>query len=77
MNGEQLKELLDTVSEKVRKETAREIITEFAKMLIDDFTKSADIQDFVTVKKTLRNLCPAKVNKIKKKLAKQYGVEVE
>ena len=26
MNGEQLKELLDTVSEKVRKETAKEIM---------------------------------------------------
>ena len=60
-----------------KQETARDIINEFAKMLIGDFTKSADIQDFITIKQTLRDICPAKVNKIKKKLAKQYGVEVE
>lgn len=67
----------ELVSEQVVKDTAKEILDEYSKMLIEGFIKCADIQDFVTVKTTLRNVCPAKVKKIKKKMAKRYGLWVE
>lgn len=69
--------LLIEAKAQTRKETAREILQEFSNELIKEFLKSAEIQDFVHIKKTLRDICPVKVNKIKKKLAKKHGVEVE
>lgn len=47
-------------------------VEDFAEMLIDDFIKSADNQELSTVKGVLGNVCPAKVNKIKKRFLKEY-----
>lgn len=47
-------------------------VEDFAEMLIDDFIKSADNQELSTVKGVLKNVCPAKVNKIKKRFLKEY-----
>lgn len=47
-------------------------VEDFAEMLIDDFIKSADNQELSTIKGVLRNVCPAKVNKIKKRFLKEY-----
>lgn len=46
----------------------KQIIEEFAEMLIKDFVKSADNQELSTVRGILKNVCPAKVNKIKKRI---------
>lgn len=54
------------------KEYKRQAVKAFAEMLIEDFIKSADNQELSTVKGVLKNVCPAKVNKIKKRFEKEY-----
>lgn len=46
----------------------KQIIEKFSEMLIEDFIRSADNQELSTVKGVLKNVCPAKVNKIKKRI---------
>lgn len=46
----------------------KQIIEEFSLMLIKDFVESADNQELSTVKGVLKNVCPAKVSKIKKRI---------
>ena len=47
------------------------IIGKFVEMLTDDFVKSAENQELSTVKGVLKLVCPAKVNKIKKRFLKE------
>ena len=54
------------------KEQVQQAVKEFAEMLIEDFIKSADNQEFSTVKGVMKNVCPAKVNKIRKRFEKEY-----
>lgn len=46
----------------------KQIIEKFSEMLIEDFIRSVDNQELSTVKGVLKNVCPAKVNKIKKRI---------
>lgn len=76
---ERLKQVLlsiDTVKEMNAmcniNEQRKQAVKEFAEMLIEDFIKSADNQELSTVKGVLKNVCPAKVNKIKKRFEKEY-----
>ncbi len=46
-------------------------VNDFAEMLIEEFIKSAENQELSTVKGVLKNVCPAKVNKIKKRFLKE------
>lgn len=50
-------------------------IKDFAEQLKEDFIKPADNQESQTTAKLLREVCPAKVNKILKKAEKEYGVK--
>lgn len=50
-------------------------IQDFAKQLNGEFIKSADNQEFQTTAKLLREVCPAKVNKILKKAEKKYRLK--
>lgn len=52
-----------------------EIVKDFEKMLIDEFVNSASIQDYILIKKTLRDICPVKVKKITKKILKKYKIK--
>lgn len=44
----------------------------FAEMLIEEFINSADNQELSTVKGIMKNVCPAKVNKIRKRFERWY-----
>lgn len=65
------------VIKQIRKDTANEILQEYSRQLIDEFKESGENQCNTTVAKVLKLICPEKVNKIKKKCAKKYGVEVD
>lgn len=60
-----------------RGEVRKEILTEVCTELIDEFVKSSKNQDWATTKKVLLEVCPAKVKKICKRIAKKYGVDLE
>ena len=54
-------------------ESVKKAINEFANALIEEFTKSASNQEFQQTKKILQDVCPMKVNKIKKRFLKNLG----
>lgn len=58
-------------AKKIQKDTLKE----FAEALIEEFVVSAENQEFEWTAKILRNVCPAKVNKIRKRLERNIENE--
>lgn len=70
-----VKDLLKT--EQVRKDMAKEVLQEYTQQLIEEFKESGEWECNTTVARVLKNICPEKVNKIFRRYAKQYGVELD
>lgn len=69
--------VLRSIDYRPTKEVAQEILQKAYDSFVEEFVKSAEIQEFVGVRNILRNVCPAKTHKIIRRIAKEYEVEVE
>ncbi|MBQ3421511.1 MAG: hypothetical protein IJH34_07540 [Romboutsia sp.] len=63
-------EIIDETSGFYENENVKKAINEFASALIEEFTKSASNQEFQQTKKILQDVCPMKVNKVKRNFLK-------
>lgn len=69
--------VLRSIDYRPTKEVAQEILQKVYDALVEDFVKSAEIQELSTVQGVLRKVCPAKTHKIIRRIAKEYEVEIE
>ena len=59
----------------ILKEEVKKALQKFDERLTEKFLKSADEQEMTQTARILRNICPIKVHRVRKELAKEYGLE--
>lgn len=77
VGGQTPAEKLSTLRDDTRKETTKNVLKEYSKMLIEEFVESGNNQCNTTVAKVLRKCCPEIVTKVQYRYADKNGVEIE